>query len=531
MSKNVFVCARVRPPLKDEDPNDTCVQINEADRTIAVRDRQGFATDKQYSFSAVFPQKASQRHIFESVGRTAVETAFEGHHSAIIAYGQTNSGKTYTLANKGSTDKEDGLLQRCVKELFETVNKNPGLYRVTMSYTQIYNEVLSDLLTGEAPTSKTVSLTIREDAEGNVFVPGLTTVDVCSAGDVTHYVDCGNKIRMVALTNMNAESSRSHVVVTLHLHRTNTASAAPEGRLLLVDLAGSERIKKSRVQGVRKQEAQCINASLACLGNVVHALAEGSPHVPYRDCKITRLLQDAFKRGRTNLVVTVGPSSSDFHETNSTLTFGMRAMKIKQLPMGRGSTDAPFEEGVDTSLCASTASAAEFSRLQSGNEEMAARLREEDDLIQHLGAALREADDEIRVLHREIAVSKAEAMDAAEAARNQLLLHQDVVKQLLRDRERDHTELEALKKHLQQLTAERDGLLEAIQLDQITKTTRSHTKTDGVSAAFVNKENAPPRPSPNQKKNSHPMASKAPLGPIVNLSLNSRNSPLQFIEL
>jgi kinesin family protein 5 len=291
--------------------------------------------------------------VYDAVARPVVDGVIGGYNGCVMAYGQTGSGKTYTLGN-GVGDSDTGLLgdpnagvvPRALEHIFGSARPGAGV-RVHISYVQIYCEMIQDLL-----DPATGTLRLRGDgARGGeeVNIEGATEVRVRSVAAAIDHVRRGNKNRVTALTNLNAASSRSHAVLIVRVERRVLAVAGEQqqqqqqqqqqphrgrrtvGKLMLVDLAGSERMKKSRSEGLRASEARSINLSLTCLGNVVRALSdERQTHIPFRESKLTRLLQPALSGGaKVSLVVTVGPSPAHILETVSSLSFGQRAMQVQ----------------------------------------------------------------------------------------------------------------------------------------------------------------------------------------------------------
>eukprot|EP01065_Artemidia_motanka_P046142 TRINITY_DN6925_c2_g1_i1.p1 TRINITY_DN6925_c2_g1~~TRINITY_DN6925_c2_g1_i1.p1 ORF type:complete len:963 (+),score=312.02 TRINITY_DN6925_c2_g1_i1:77-2965(+) len=335
---NVSVYCRLRPPvgaceeecIANEGP---AVRITDGRSTVCVRRDAYDCSEKGYPVTLAFDPQATQGDVFSEVGQPAVNAAFEGRRSTIIAYGQTGGGKTHTLT--GSVG-EVGLLPRALRAVFDRceADSEHWTHRVVVQAAQVYNETLQDLL-GPCPDSGE-GLAIREDADGTVFVPGLRHAVVESADEAESVLETATSARHTALTVMNAESSRSHACYFVRVHRRPAGAEDTEpgliGQVTVVDLAGSERIKKTNSRGVRREETRHINLSLTMLGNVVHALADpNSQHVPYRDSKLTRLLQESLGGvGRTSIVLAVGPCLGNASETHTAMQFGQRAMLVTQ---------------------------------------------------------------------------------------------------------------------------------------------------------------------------------------------------------
>ncbi|KAG0552751.1 hypothetical protein BDA96_01G534100 [Sorghum bicolor] len=261
-----------------------------------------------------------------------------------MAYGQTGTGKTYTVGRLGKDDpSERGIMVRALEHILSSLSFETDW--VAISYLQLYLESVHDLLAPEK-----TNIPIVEDAKtGEVSLPGAAIVEVKDLEHVFQLLQIGEANRHAANTKMNTESSRSHAILIIHLQRStrrkeeNSSSLYIDRRdtfpddlplvlkskLLIVDLAGSERIDKSGSEGHMIEEAKFINLSLTSLGKCINALAENSPHIPTRDSKLTRILRDSFGgTARTSLVVTIGPSARHYSETSSTVMFGQRAMKV-----------------------------------------------------------------------------------------------------------------------------------------------------------------------------------------------------------
>eukprot|EP01012_Entosiphon_sulcatum_P051209 TRINITY_DN7032_c0_g1_i1.p1 TRINITY_DN7032_c0_g1~~TRINITY_DN7032_c0_g1_i1.p1 ORF type:complete len:1069 (-),score=166.20 TRINITY_DN7032_c0_g1_i1:56-3226(-) len=352
-SGNISVYVRMRPFLPQHDLDGMeplylrgpaqSIRLDKERGTVTLPDKQFLETDdRDFTFTGVFPPDTTQQEVFEVVARPSVESCLEGRHGVIFAYGQTGTGKTYTLSNRQPA--EEGLTTRCLDHIFNRISLDrENEYTVTVNFVQIYQELVQDLF-----NPVLVDLPVREDADKGIFLAGVTCRAVRTAQEALRLLDEAAKHRVVAGTQMNAESSRSHTCLIVNIERRQkfresdyeeSESSAPsrsrvvlKGRLTIVDLSGSERLKKSKAEGVRRLETQAINRSLACLGNVVHALTDPkATHIPYRESKLTRLLQDSLGgTSRTSIIVTIGPLISHLCETTSSLLFGQRAMRVVQ---------------------------------------------------------------------------------------------------------------------------------------------------------------------------------------------------------
>ncbi|KAG5356449.1 Kinesin heavy chain [Yarrowia sp. B02] len=321
-NNNVKVIARFRPDDNEDgnivsfDGNDTC--------HIATKDSQSTS----FTFDRVFDSASQQADVFEYCLKETVDDLLNGYNGTVFAYGQTGSGKTYTMM--GDIDDVDrrGAIPRMVDQIFEQIfaSSQDIEYMVKVSYMEIYMEKIRDLLHPEHD-----NLPIHEDKARGVFVKGLSEEYVSNAAEVHAVMRQGSLSRVVAATNMNQESSRSHSIFSIAVSQKNVASGAQKtGQLFLVDLAGSEKVGKTGASGQTLEEAKKINKSLSALGLVINSLTDGSTHIPYRDSKLTRILQESLGgNSRTSLIINCSPAAFNEAETISTLRFGVRAKSIK----------------------------------------------------------------------------------------------------------------------------------------------------------------------------------------------------------
>ncbi|XP_037550333.1 kinesin-1 heavy chain-like [Nematolebias whitei] len=283
---------------------------------------------KPYYFDRVFQSNTTQVQFYNAVAQKIVKDVLEGYNGTIFAYGQTSSGKTHTMEGKLHDPEMMGIIPRIVQDIFNYIySMDENLeFHIKVSYFEIYLDKIRDLL----DVSKT-NLSVHEDKHRVPFVKGCTERFVCSPEEVMDAIDEGKSNRHVAVTNMNEHSSRSHSIFLINIKQENTQTEQKlTGKLYLVDLAGSEKVGKTGAEGTVLDEAKMINKSLSSLGNVISALAEGSSYVPYRDSKMTRILQDSLGGNcRTTMVICCSPSSFNDSETRSTLLFGQRAKTIK----------------------------------------------------------------------------------------------------------------------------------------------------------------------------------------------------------
>jgi kinesin family protein 5 len=304
------------------------VQIVTSDRSL-----------HSYTFDNCWGTNSTQKQVYEGSGKPIVDSVLQGYNGAIIAYGQTGSGKTHTMmgpnGNADVDEEEQGLCPRSVRDIFKYMEQaDEGMeFSVVVSFVEIYQEKVRDLL----DVSKDDLKLGEHGLNGtSVYVKDVTAFAVLSEEEVFDIMRQGAANRAVAATGMNAGSSRSHSIfsITVTQEDTNTHNKL-SGKLMLVDLAGSEQVSKTGVSGQQLEELKRINRSLSALGQVINSLTDGkSTHVPYRDSKLTRLLQDCLGgNSKTSLVILCSPSSYNEMETLSTLRFGKRAKSIKNQPL------------------------------------------------------------------------------------------------------------------------------------------------------------------------------------------------------
>src|SRR6195952_3273084 len=271
-----------------------------------------------------------QSDVFDFSIRNTVDDILNGYNGTVFAYGQTGAGKSYTMMGSDiDNDEGRGVIPRIVEQIFTSILSSPGNieYTVRVSYMEIYMERIRDLL---APQND--NLPIHEEKNRGVYVKGLLEIYVSSVQEVYEVMRRGGSARAVAATNMNQESSRSHSIFVITITQKNVETgSAHRGQRFLVDLAGSEKVGKTGASGQTLEEAKKINKSLSALGMVINNLTDGkSSHIPYRDSKLTRILQESLGgNSRTTLIINCSPSSYNDQETLSTLRFGVRAKAIK----------------------------------------------------------------------------------------------------------------------------------------------------------------------------------------------------------
>ncbi|KAK9531294.1 hypothetical protein VZT92_010727 [Zoarces viviparus] len=342
-SESVKVVVRCRPLNRKEESNGPAgciVQMDLRLGQVILRNPRAPASEPQktFTFDAVYDANSKQGDLYDESVRPLIDSVLAGFNGTIFAYGQTGTGKTYTMQGAWMDPEKRGVIPNAFDHIFTHISRSQSdkQYLVRASYLEIYLEEVLDLLDPNHGNAR--ALELRESPESGVYVRDLTSCVCKSIKEIEEVMNVGNQARAVAATDMNEHSSRSHA---LFLITVECSQPGPDGRkhirvgrLNLVDLAGSERQAKTGVQGERLKEAAKINLSLSALGNVISALADGrSGHVPYRDSKLTRLLQDSLGgNAKTVMVATLGPAPQHYDETLTTLRYANRAKNIQNQP-------------------------------------------------------------------------------------------------------------------------------------------------------------------------------------------------------
>lgn len=325
---NLKVVARFRPliSIELELPETKELSLNYVNETTVAVPK--VLDDYEYfNFDKVFPSSATQSEIFEFVGVPIIDDVLTGYNGTVFAYGQTGSGKTYTMMGSNVHDEvNSGIIPRALNLIFQslTAAENEAEYTVKCSMLEIYKETLKDLLGNSG------ELKIKQDKSKGIYVEGLTEVYVVCEEETLEVLSTGESNRTVASTKMNNASSRSHQLFMVEILQKLPNGSEKKGRLNLVDLAGSEKINQTGVTGNKLEEAKKINLSLSALGNVIKALTDKAEHIPYRDSKLTRLLQESLGGNfKTTLIVNCSPHPRNVDDTINTLKFAQRAKTIK----------------------------------------------------------------------------------------------------------------------------------------------------------------------------------------------------------
>ncbi|XP_028830655.1 kinesin-like protein KIF19 isoform X3 [Denticeps clupeoides] len=336
------VALRIRPMNEAElEEGATVVAKRVDDQMVVLMDpcedsenhlRANRSREKTYMFDVAFDQKAQQEEVYEATTKNLIEGVISGYNATVFAYGPTGAGKTYTMLG---VDSEPGIYVRTLNDLFKAIeaSRDDMDCCVFMSYLEIYNEVIRDLLN---PSSGYLDL--REDAKGEIRIAGITEFSTSNAKEIMALLTKGNKQRTQEPTAANKTSSRSHAILQVTVKQKNRIKDVSEevrmGKLFMVDLAGTERASQTQNRGKRMKEGAHINRSLLALANCINALSEkagkGSQFVNYRDSKLTRLLKDALGgNSRTVMIAHISPASTNFEESRNTLLYADKAKNIR----------------------------------------------------------------------------------------------------------------------------------------------------------------------------------------------------------
>ncbi|NWR83269.1 KI18A protein, partial [Furnarius figulus] len=348
LCNHVKVVVRVRPETQKEKQDNFSRVVHVIDQHVLVFDpKEGEVSffngkrlthrdinkrqrkDIKFMFDAIFDESSSQLEVFENTTKTLIDGFLNGYNCTVLAYGATGAGKTHTMLG---SPEDPGVMYLTMMTLYNRMDqiKQDKICDVAVSYLEIYNEQIRDLLVSSGP------LAVREDAQQGVVVQGLTLHQPKSAEEILQMLDYGNKNRTQHPTDVNASSSRSHAVFQIYLRQQDKTASINQNvrvaKMSLIDLAGSERASATNAKGARFVEGTNINRSLLALGNVINALADPKQkkHIPYRNSKLTRLLKDSLGGNcRTIMIAAVSPSSLFYDDTYNTLKYANRAKDIK----------------------------------------------------------------------------------------------------------------------------------------------------------------------------------------------------------
>ena len=324
----INVYCRIRPlnTLERMHTNNTlCVNIvSETQLEIINNNNIADLLTQYYSFDAIFPPSTAKDEIYNKTSKSIIDSVLQGYNGTIMAYGQTSSGKTFTIQGETVFPNGAGVIPRAMRHVFNRVSQDKDTFVTTASFLEIYMERINDLFD---PSRS--NLHIQDDAQRKPHIINLSTITLSSYEAFMKAYKKAAKNRTTSLTAMNDYSSRSHSMMIVNIINKTKAL---HGKLFIVDLAGSEKISKTNCQGLNIEEAKLINKSLSQLGLIIKALTTNTSHIPYRSSKLTRLLAESLGgNSRTSLILTCSPSLYNINETLSTLRFGKRAKMIRNI--------------------------------------------------------------------------------------------------------------------------------------------------------------------------------------------------------
>jgi len=363
----VKVVIRCRPisPKEQANRHENIVDFDAKAGVARVR-KPGTQDWKDFTFDSVYDPNTRQDKFYDETGFAIVENVMDGYNGTIFAYGQTGTGKTFTMVG-GISAESAGVVPRTFEHIFQNINTTPTkTFLVRASFLEIYNEEIRDLLS-KNPKAK---LELKDHPDGGVYVKELSNLIVKTVPDLNKVMEMGQSNRSVAATDMNQGSSRSHSIFTITIESAESDADGEHirvGKMNMVDLAGSERQSKTGATGETLKEATKINMSLSALGNVISALVDSrTSFIPYRDSKLTRLLQDSLGGNtKTVMCANIGPVDYNYDETLSTLRYAYRAKSIKNKPrINEDPKDAMIREFQD-----------EITRLKMKLTEQATKVR------------------------------------------------------------------------------------------------------------------------------------------------------------
>ncbi|XP_065853823.1 kinesin-like protein KIN-1 isoform X1 [Euphorbia lathyris] len=375
------VCCRFRPLSSKEkrDYGDAVCICSMDTETFIFKDEK--EEELSFSFDKVFYENSAQDDVYQFLALPIVRDALNAINGTIITYGQTGAGKTFSMEGPSVLESDElkkGLLPRVVDGLFNCINSSDSSvkYTIKLSMVEIYMEKVRDLL--DLTKDK---ILIKESKTQGILLSGVTEISISNPGEALQSLYSGIVNRAVGETQMNMASSRSHCIYIFTVQQELADKRVKTGKVILVDLAGSEKVEKTGAEGKVLEEAKTINKSLSALGNVINALTSSptkASHIPYRDSKLTRILQDALGgNSRTGLLCCCSPSSSNAAETLSTLRFGARAKHIKTSPIVNSSEAKVFKKHKDDALTKDEACERILNRLRERLDDEDIELLEE----------------------------------------------------------------------------------------------------------------------------------------------------------
>ncbi|GLJ13213.1 hypothetical protein SUGI_0207810 [Cryptomeria japonica] len=403
---NIRVFCRCRPLSSGETlAGASSVVEFDAAKENELSIRVNGTSKKAFKFDRVFTPQDDQVAIFADTAPVAV-SVLDGYNVCIFAYGQTGTGKTFTMEG---TEENRGVNYRTLEELFRVATERNGLFKydISVSVLEVYNEQIRDLLASPPHHGQIVKkLEIKQVAEGVHHVPGLVEAQVHIMSEVWEVLQTGSSARAVGSTNANEHSSRSHCILCVMVKGESLVTGeCTRSKLWLVDLAGSERIAKTDVQGERLKEAQSINKSLSALGDVISALATKSSHIPYRNSKLTHLLQDSLGGdSKTLMFVQISPNESDSGETLSSLNFATRVRGIELGPPKKqldSSELLKYKQMFEKAKQEVRMKDDMIKMMEENTQNMEANLKGREQLCRTLHDTVKELEEQLETMHKE----------------------------------------------------------------------------------------------------------------------------------
>jgi hypothetical protein len=416
-SESVQVSVRCRPLNSSEQSRTEIVTVDKDRSSVSIF--KSPTEIREFTFDHVFDYTVSQSSVYDSCAFSIVENVLKGYNGTIFCYGQTGAGKTFTMSG---TREDPGIIPRVFQHVFGTITESHEneKFLISVSFLELYNEEIRDLLQPSRENGLKLEITDNPDQNiGGVMVKNLSCIIVKSVEEISQLLGIGLANRTTGSTAMNADSSRSHSIFTINVESSSGSEHHVKvGKLNLVDLAGSERQSKTKATGDTLKEAAKINLSLSCLGNVISALVDDQKFIPYRDSKLTRLLQDSLGGNtKTAMIANIGPADYNYEETLSTLRYANRAKDIKNRPrINEDPKDAMIRD----------------------YEEEIARLRAQ--LADRSGGFALESGDDLKGKLADLEATLVQGKEYVEKARQN---EKELVetKKLLREREREHAQI------------------------------------------------------------------------------------------
>ncbi|PSS16051.1 Kinesin-like protein [Actinidia chinensis var. chinensis] len=427
---NIRVFCRCRPLNTEEIAEGTSMAIDfEAARDGELTVKSNGAPKKTFKFDAVFGPQSNQVDVFDDTAPFA-SSVLDGYNVCIFAYGQTGTGKTFTMEG---TNEARGVNFRTLEELFHIIEERRGQfqYEISVSVLEVYNEQIRDLLVSGTQPGAAKRLEIRHVGEGIHHVPGLAEAHVNNMNEAWEVLQTGSNARAVGSTNANEHSSRSHCIHCVMVKGENLLNGeCTRSKLWLVDLAGSERVAKTEVQGERLKETQNINRSLSALGDVISALATKSPHIPFRNSKLTHLLQDSLGGdSKTLMFVQISPNENDLSETLCSLNF---ASRVRGIELG------PAKKQVDSTELLKYKQLVEKTKLELKSKDV--QIKKLEDTVHGLDWKMKEKDSKNKNLQDKIKELESQLLIERRLARQHVdskLAEQQQQQQLMRQQQQE----------------------------------------------------------------------------------------------